>query len=155
MARWPQTVSLCVAQLPWLPAHSLEQIAHLISENCFPSVAPESIAQIPSRQEVLNHPFCNCFSCTFSCLFHGEMLWLDVSRASPGVSCVPGLPASSRGSPAAASRSYLPLHPAKSTQFPPALCAHTHVHLGAHGGRPVASKMMLYHSPIMRPLLYS
>lgn len=132
MARWPQTVSLCVAQLPWLPAHSLEQIAHLISENCFPSVAPESIAQIPSRQEVLNHPFCNCFSCTFSCLFHGEMLWLDVSRASPGVSCVPGLPASSRGSPVAASRSYLPrctLRRAPSSLQP---CARTHVCIWEH-----------------------
>lgn len=35
------TVSLCVARLSSLPAHSLEQRVHLlISENCFPKCSP-------------------------------------------------------------------------------------------------------------------
>lgn len=41
MAHRPQTVSLCVAWLPSLPAHSLEQIVHLlISENYLPKCSP-------------------------------------------------------------------------------------------------------------------
>lgn len=93
MAHRPQTVSLCVAWLPSLPAHSLKQIVHLISENCFPKCRPGvgSVDTIEASEHETALLVIVGVVLFFSCLLHEKMVWLDLSGALPWVSSVPGV----------------------------------------------------------------